>query len=89
MFRRQEAKDTLHPPKADEGKTEIIVLCQRLAEVSVGKIGMKELICFLKQCMIDKALGMAKTQKEASELLGLSSRRIFTYKYPPLKLRNT
>lgn len=63
-----------------ESLQEIVMLCQRLAENSVGKVGMKKLIYFLKQCMMDTAFGMANTQKGASELLGLSSRRVFTYK---------
>lgn len=64
----------------EESQQEIVMLCQRLAEVSVGKVGMKKLIYFLKQCMMDTACGMTKTQKEASNLLGMSSRRVFTYK---------
>lgn len=59
---------------------DVVGACQQFAKVVVGKRKMKEVMVFLRQCMVDEALAQCGTQAEAAKLLGLSSRKIFTFK---------
>ncbi len=61
-------------------EAEIVLLCQRIARVAVGNIMMREIVGFMRQCIIDEALAVGGTQEKASKLLGIKSRKIFTYK---------
>ena len=58
---------------------EVVKVCHKLAELSVGNFKMNEIVNFLQVCMVDKAISDTKNQNEAAHLLGLAGRNSLKY----------